>query len=244
MSTFPNPFGRAMPLDYGVSADAGVIRTFFNSVYAWMAAGLALTGCVGWWISLQPVQFLQHIYSGGVLLVLIIAELALVWTVSAAIRRIGPVAATVLFMLYAALNGVTLSIIFLAYTHAMIASAFIVTAGTFAATSVYGFVTKRDLTSLGAYLFMGLIGIIIASVVSIFYHPTWLTVAINYIGVFLFIGLTAYDTQRLREIALATAEDGTLAARLSISGALRLYLDFLNLFLFILQLLANNNRRQ
>lgn len=243
MSTLPNPYGRPIPLDYGASADTGVVRTFFNSVYAWMAAGLALTGCVAWWTSTQP-QLLQHIYGSGLMFVLIIVELVLVWTVSAAIRKIGPVTATILFMLYAALNGLTLSVILLVYTHALIASAFIVTAGTFAATSLYGFVTKRDLTSLGAYLFMGLIGIILASVVSIFYHPTWLTVAINYFGVFLFMGLTAYDTQRLREIALATANDGALAARLSISGALRLYLDFLNLFLFILQILGNNGRRR
>jgi FtsH-binding integral membrane protein len=243
MSTFPNPYGQPIPLEYGASADASVMRSFFNSVYAWMAAGLALTGCVAWWTSTQP-QLIQHIYRSGLMMVLIIAELALVWIVSAAVRKIGAVTATVLFMLYAALNGLTLSALVLIYAHSLIASAFIVTAGTFAATSLYGFVTKRDLTSLGAYLFMGLIGIVIASVVSIFWHPTWLTVAINYIGVFLFIGLTAYDTQRLKAIALQTANDGALAARLSISGALMLYLDFLNLFLFILSILNNNDRRR
>jgi hypothetical protein len=243
MSMFPNSYERPVPLEYGTSADASVIARFFNSVYAWMAAGLALTACVAWWTSTQP-QLLHYLFSSGVWIVLFIVELVLVWTVSAAVRRIGPVAATALFMLYAALNGLTLSVIVLMYAKALIASAFFVTAGTFAATSVYGFVTKRDLTSLGAYLFMGLIGIILASVVSIFYHPTWLTVAINYIGVFIFIGLTAYDTQRLKAMALQTANDGALAARLSISGALALYLDFLNLFLFILEILGNNNRRR
>lgn len=242
MSTLPNPYQRPVPLEYGTSAEAGVIAGFFNSVYAWMAAGLALTASVAWWTSTQP-QLLARLYGRGPMITMIVAELALVWTISSAIRRIGPVAATVLFMLYAALNGLTLSVILLVYAHALIASAFIVTAGTFAATSVYGFVTKRDLTSLGAFLFMGLIGIIIASVVSFFWHPTWLTVAINYLGVFIFIGLTAYDTQRLKAIALQTANDGTLAARLSITGALMLYLDFLNLFLFILQILGSDRRR-
>ena len=237
------PFQPSIPLEYGTSADASVIARFFNSVYAWMAAGLAVTASVAWWTSTQP-QLMHHIYGSGLMFVLIIAELALVWTVASAVQRIGPALATVLFLIYAALNGLTLSVILLVYAHALIASAFIVTAGTFAVTSVYGFVTRRDLTSLGAYLFMGLIGIIIASVVSIFWHPTWLSVLINYAGVFIFIGLTAYDTQRLKAMALQTANDGRLAARLSIRGALMLYLDFLNLFLFILSILNNNDRRR
>jgi hypothetical protein len=243
MSTFPSPQQQPFSLDYGRTADAGVIARFFNNVYAWMAAGLAVTAGVAWWTSTQP-QVMQHIFGSGLMWVLIIAELALVWTISSALQRIGPVAATVLFMIYAALNGLTLSVVLLVYAKALIASAFLVTAATFGATSVYGFVTRRDLTSLGAYLFMGLIGIIIASVVSMFWHPTWLTVVINYVGVFLFIGLTAYDTQRLKNLALQTQEDGTLAARLSITGALMLYLDFLNLFLFIVSILGNNDRRR
>lgn len=243
MSMFPNSYQRPVPLEYGTSADVGVIARFFNTVYAWMAAGLALTAAVAWWTSTQP-QLVQHIYSSGMMIVLFIVELVLVFTISAAVRRIGPALATVLFMFYAGINGLVLSLILLAYAHAQIASAFFVTAGMFGATSVYGFVTKRDLTSLGAYLFMGLIGIIIASVVSIFWHPTWLVVAINYIGVFIFIGLTAYDTQRLKVIALQTANNGTLAARLAITGALMLYLDFLNLFLFILEIMGNNGRRR
>ena len=243
MSTLPNPYQRPIPLGYGVSAESRVIASFFNSVYAWMAAGLAMTASVAWWTSTQP-QLMQHLLGTGPLIALLVVDLALVWVVSAAIRRIGPVVATVLFMLYAAINGLLLSGVALYYAHATVAAAFIVSAGTFAATSVYGFVTKRDLTSIGAYLFMGLIGIIIASVVSFFYHPTWLIVAINYLGVFIFIGLTAYDTQRLKDVALQTANDGRLAARLSISGALMLYLDFLNLFLFILDIMGGNDRRR
>lgn len=242
MSSFPNPYQQPVPLDYGVSVDAGVIARFFNSVYAWMAAGLAVTAGVAWWASTQP-QVIQML-SGPMVWVLLIVELALVWTVSSSIRRIGPTAATVLFMIYAALNGLTLAVIVLIYAKAVIAAAFLVTAAMFGATSVYGFVTRRDLTSLGAYLFMGLIGIIVASVVSFFWHPTWLTVLINYLGVFIFIGLTAYDTQRLKAVALQTQNDAALAARLSITGALMLYLDFLNLFLFILSILGNDNRRR
>ena len=242
MSRMPNPFQPVAPLEYGRDVDAGVIARFFNSVYAWMAAGLALTATVAWFVSQQP-QLMKSVLGGPGVFVILIAQLALVWVVSGSINRIGATAATALFLLYAALNGVVFSIILLVYAKAVIASAFIITAGMFGATSLYGFVTKRDLTSLGAYLFMGLIGLIIASFVSFFYHPTWLTVLINYVGVFIFIGLTAWDTQRLKVIALQTQNNPALAARLSISGALALYLDFLNLFLFILRILSQGDRR-
>jgi len=243
MSMFPNSFGRPAPLDYGREADAGAVARFFNSVYAWMASGLAVTAAVAWWVSTQP-NLMHSIFSGGMLIVLIIAQLALVFIVSSAVNRIGPGVATVLFLIYAALNGLTLSGILLVYAHALIASAFLVTAGMFGAMSVYGIVTKRDLISLGAFLFMGLIGIIIASVVSMFWHPTILTVLINYIGAFIFIGLTAYDTQKLKAMAYQTQTDGRMAARLSVTGALMLYLDFLNLFLFILRIMSGNDDRR
>lgn len=243
MSQFPGSFGQSQPfpLDYEQRLDAGVLARFFNSVYAWMAAGLGVTALVAWWVSTQP-QVISQIFRGPIIVLLFVAELALVWTVAGAVRRINATTATVLFLIYAALNGLTLSIIFLVYTQAAIASAFFVTAAMFGATSVYGFVTRRDLTSLGSLLFMGLIGIIIASVVSIFWHPTILTVLINYLGALIFIGLTAYDTQKLKWIALQTRNDAVLAARLSISGALALYLDFINLFLFLLRILGD--RRQ
>jgi len=241
MSAIPNPF-RPFPLEYEQRLDARVLARFFNAVYAWMAAGLAVTAVVAWWVSTQP-QLMARMLGGPVIWILIIAELALVFTVANAVQRIGATAATVLFLLYAAINGLTLSIILLIYAKAVVASAFLITAAMFGATSLYGFVTRRNLMSLGGYLFMGLIGIVIASFVSIFWHPTMLTVLINYLGVFLFIGLTAYDTQRLKWIALQTQNDPALAARLSVSGALALYLDFLNLFLFLLSILGNNNRR-
>lgn len=172
-------------------------------------------------------------------MILVIVELALVFTVSGAINRIGTGAATALFMIYAALNGLTLSALFIVYAHASLASAFIVTAGTFAACSLHGFVTKTDLTSLGSFLFMALIGLVIASVVNIFFASSMLYWLITYAGVLIFVGLTAYDTQKLKMIAIQTEGAPELAARLSVVGALSLYLDFINLFLFMLRLMGN-----
>jgi uncharacterized protein len=240
MSHYPM-YGRApgVPLDYEQRMNAGALARFFNSVYAWMAAGLGVTALVALWVSSRPDVFHLVARSWPVLL---IAELVLVWTVAAAIRRIGAGTATLLFLLYAALNGAMLSGVLLHFTGAVIFSAFIVTAGMFAAMSLYGFATKRDLTSMGALLFMGLIGLVLASLVSLFWHNTVLTVLINYVGVLIFLGLTAYDTQKLKAMALATQGDAALAARLSISGALALYLDFVNLFLLLLRILSDRNR--
>jgi FtsH-binding integral membrane protein len=245
MSSTPNPFQPASlhPLEYSRDVDAGVIARFFNAVYAWMAAGLGLTAAVAWWVSTQP-YLMEQVFRGPLLIVLIIAQFGLVWAVSSSINRMGATVATVLFLIYAAVNGVMLSVLLLFFAHALIATAFVVTAAMFGATSLYGFVTKRDLTSLGAFMFMGLVGIILASIVSIFWHPTMLTVIINYLGVAVFVGLAAYDTQRLKIIALQTQNDPALAARLSISGALTLYLEFLNLFLFIISILGNTERRR
>jgi FtsH-binding integral membrane protein len=178
----------------------------------------------------------------GVFWGLLIAQIVLVVVISRATQRINTTVATVLFMLYAALVGVTLSGIFMVYTKAALASAFIVTAGTFGAVSVYGFVTKRDLTFMGRLMMMLLVGLILASVVSLFWHNTMLQVVMNYVGVLVFVGLTAYDTQKLKAIAEQTQGDPALASRLAINGSLILYLDFINLFLFILQLM--NDRRR
>jgi hypothetical protein len=221
--------------------EARAIATFFNAVYAWMCAGLALTGAVAFWVSSQP-ELMAHVIHGPLFIICIVAELALVFTVAAAVRRISAGVATALFMLYAALNGLTLSVVFLAYTHAVLSGAFIITAGMFGAMSLYGHVTRRDLTGLGSLLFMGLIGVVLASVVSIFWHNSMLSTIINYVGVFVFVGLTAYDTQKLRQYAVATQGNAAAAARLSVNGALMLYLDFINLFLFLVRILSD--RRQ
>ena len=224
MARMPQPFGRPDPLNYFSPsatdpAVSAAVVTFFNAVYAWMSAGLALTALVAWWVSTQP-GIIQQILHGPIFIALIIAELILVFTVAAAVRRIPASVATVLFLIYAALNGLTLSVIFLVYAHAVLFSAFMVTAGTFGAMTVYGLVTRRDLSGMGSLLFMGLIGVVLASVVSMFWHNNMLTVIINYVGVLVFVGLTAYDTQRLKSWAIETAGDAALAARLSISGAL------------------------
>ncbi|HLL89345.1 MAG TPA: Bax inhibitor-1/YccA family protein [Tepidisphaeraceae bacterium] len=209
-----------------------------NNVYAWMSAGLALTAGVAWMVS-QNIDAFLPLLRGPVVLLLILAQLGLVVAISGAVNRISAGVATGLFLLYAALNGLTLSTIFLVYSGATIASAFIITAGMFGVTSVYGYVTKADLTRLGSLMFMALIGLVIASVVNIFWANSTLHWIINYAGVFIFVGLTAYDTQKLKAIAHQLEGNAAMAARLSISGALRLYLDFLNLFLFLLRILGN-----
>jgi FtsH-binding integral membrane protein len=243
MSTFGNsPFGqpRVRPLDYGMQAGSPTLVAFFNAVYAWMAAGLGLTAVVAWWASTQP-EVMNHL-RGPMLIFLVIAELGLVITISAAIQKINATAATVLFLIYAALNGLTLSVIFLIYAHATLAGAFIASAAMFGTMSVYGMVTKSDLSGLGKIAFMGLIGVIVASIVNMFLANTMLTWIVSYIGVAVFVALTAYDTQKLKQIALQTAGDAQLSARLSINGALILYLDFLNLFLFMVQIMGDRRR--
>ena len=248
MSSMPNPFsnfearraGGAGTLGYESQADAVTVAQFFNMVYAWMASGLALTAVIAWWVSTHP-QILRSLGMGG-LLVLCIAELALVWTISAAVDKLSATAATALFLLYSALNGVTLSFIFLVYAHSTIAGAFVVTAGTFAAMSAYGYLTKRDLSGMGNFLFMALIGLIIASVVNIFWANSTLYWIVTYAGVLIFVALTAYDTQMLRHVAIQTSGNPAMASRYAINGALRLYLDFINLFLMILRILGNSRR--
>ena len=243
MARFPSPntFGpRTYEMQYESRADTVTVARFFNAVYAWMAAGLALTAVVAWSVSTRP-DLMMQIFRGPVLIGLIIVELVLVFTVAAAVNKINAAVATGLFLLYSALNGLTLSAIFIVYAQATIASAFIITAGTFGAMSVWGFVTKRDLSGMGSILFMALIGLVLASIVNMFWANSMLTMLINYAGVLIFVGLTAYDTQKLKAIAVATAHDAAMSARLSVSGALTLYLDFVNLFLFLLRILGRRD---
>jgi FtsH-binding integral membrane protein len=241
MSQYPNPFttdARGMPLGYESRTDSVTAVQFFNAVYAWMATGVALSAVVAWWVSTQP-RLMYSVFRGPTMFILIIVELALVVAISAAIHKISAGVATGMFLLYAALNGLTLSGIFLVYTGASLVMTFAVTAGMFAAMSIYGFVTKTDLTRFGSLLFMALIGLVIATVVNIFWANHILYWAINYAGVLIFVGLTAYDTQMLKMIAAQTAGSPALAARMAIVGALRLYLDFINLFLFMLRILGD-----
>jgi len=196
------------------------------AVYGWMAAGLALTAMVSMAIVGSPDLFQALFGNRAIFYGLLIAELALVFAISGFALRMGALVAAPLFLIYSALNGVTISGIFLVYTGESIASAFVTTAGTFAVMSVYGLVTKRDLSSLGSFCFMGLVGIIIASIVNIFLHSPMIQFVVSGVGLLVFIGLTAYDTQKLKGASGGAA----------VAGALALYLDFVNMFLFILQL--------
>jgi FtsH-binding integral membrane protein len=216
------------------------VNSFIQSVYNWMAIGLALTGVIAYYVAHTPA--ITNLVFGNQMLFfgLIIAELGLVFYLSARVQKIQASTATALFVTYAALNGVTLSFIFLAYTGTSIASTFFVCAGTFVGCSIYGMTTKRDLTSLGGFMMMGLIGIIIASVINLFIRSSAMAMIISYIGVFVFVGLTAYDTQKLKHMALTQPEglDAGVVRKGAIIGALSLYLDFINLFLMLLHILG------
>ena len=219
-----------------------LVNEFVRSVYNWMAVGLGLTGVVAWYVSSSPA-ILQLVFGNRALFfVLIIAQLGMVFSLSGMISRMSSGTATGLFVVYSALNGVTLSFIFIIYTQASIVSTFFVCAGTFLACSIYGWTTKRDLTSLGGFLMMGLIGIIIASLANLFFRSSGLSMMISYIGVFVFVGLTAYDSQKIKNLAMtqpAGLEAGVVRKG-AILGALSLYLDFINLFLMLLRIFGQS----
>ncbi|HEY2091650.1 MAG TPA: Bax inhibitor-1/YccA family protein [Thermoanaerobaculia bacterium] len=222
------------------TAETGMrVRAFIRSVYAWMFGGLLLTAFAAVWVvSSKPMQ--QLIWGNRmIMIVLIIAEFGLVFGISAGLRRFSPAAAASMFLVYSLLNGLTLSAIFVIYTGASIVQAFVVAAGMFGAMSVYGMVTKRDLTSWGSFFFMGLIGIVICSVVNFFLHSSGLSFVISLVGVFVFVGLTAWDTQKLKSFATV---GGPMQESLAVVGALALYLDFVNLFLFLLRILGDRRR--
>lgn len=223
----------------GVRGDTASV--YMSHVYQWMTAGLGVTALVAWAVASSPAALAVIFGNMIVMIGLIVAQFGLVIALSAAISKMSSAMATILFLLYAALTGTTLSSIFLVYPLGSISSAFICTAGTFLAMSIYGTVTKRDLTSMGSFLTMGLFGIIIASVVNIFLQNTMMDFIISCIGVIVFTGLTAYDTQKLRNFgAGAPLDDATAVRRGAILGALELYLDFINLFLMMLRLFASS----
>jgi len=219
---------------------AAKVNTFLKSVYNWMTIGLSLTGLTAFYVSHNPT-LLNIIYGNPVIQILLfVGVLGLVFFLSARIQKLSAATATSLFVIYAVLMGVMLSYVFIAYTASSIVSTFFICALTFASFSVYGMVTKRDLTSLGGFMFMGLIGIIIASVINIFIGSTALEMIISYIGVLVFVGLTAYDTQKLKEMSLTMPGNatGAMIRKATIMGALTLYLDFINLFLMLLRILG------
>jgi FtsH-binding integral membrane protein len=216
------------------------VRAFVRSVYGWMFGGLLLTALSSAWVVVSPAMqqliFSNRIVPWG----LFIVELGLVFAISRGIRRFAPGTAAMLFFAFSLLNGLSLSAIFFLYSQQSILQAFLTAAGMFGAMTLYGTVTKRDLTSWGSFFFMGLIGIVICSVVNIFLHSSGLSFVISVVGVFVFLGLTAYDTQKLR--AFATV-GGPTQENLAIYGALTLYLDFVNLFILLLRLFGGGNRR-
>ncbi len=208
---------------------------FLAKVFNWMAVGLGLTGVIAWLTASSGLA--NSIVGSPMFMILIVAELGMVFYLSARIDKIQPGTATGLFLGYAVLNGLTLSTVFLAYTGASIGGTFVITAGMFGAMAVYGMVTKRDLSGMGSFLFMGLIGIIIASIVNIFLKSSSVYWAISVIGVLVFVGLTAWDVQKIKTMGeQGIMEQGEAAIRKgSIIGALALYLDFINLFLMLLR---------
>ena len=211
-------------------------RTFVSKVYGWMAFALFVTAMVAMGVANTPAVRNVVLGNRAIFFGLIIGELVLVIALSAAIARISAATATIMFVIYSAVNGLTLSVIFVVYTDASIASTFFITGGTFAAMSVYGYTTKRDLTSIGNLCFMALIGLILASLVNIFLQNAMLYWVVTYVGILIFVGLVAYDTQRIKQIARAGIEEGEAAQKGAILGALRLYLDFINLFLLLLRI--------
>jgi len=215
-----------------VDIDVG-LRQYMLRIYNYMASGLALTGIVAY---VAAASGFYHSIAGTPLLwVVMLAPLGLVFWLSAGINRMSASTAQLLFWVYAGLMGLSLAGIFLVFTGASIARVFFITAGTFAAMSFYGYTTQRDLTQFGSFLFMGLIGIVIASLVNIFIASSALQFAISVIGVIVFVGLTAWDTQRIKEMYVEY-DDGQMAGKKAIMGALTLYLDFINLFVMLLQL--------
>lgn len=215
------------------------VNSFVRSVYNWMAIGLGLTAAIAYFVASDPTLF--AIARKGFIL-FAIAELALVFMLSARIGKMQAGTATGMFLLYAFLNGITFSYIFAVYTQTLIASTFFICALTFGALSVFGWVTKRDLTGLGGFMSMGLIGIIVASLINLFVQSSGMQMIISYIGVLVFAGLTAYDTQTIRQMALSQPAglDGAVVRKGAIIGALKLYLDFILMFQYLLYIFGGS----
>jgi FtsH-binding integral membrane protein len=217
------------------------VNSFVRSVYNWMAIGLGITGVVAYGVANSPGVVEVIFGSQLVFFGLIIAQLAMVYMISARIQRMQASTATMLFIVYSALNGATLSSIFMVYAQSAITSTFFICAATFTACSVYGWTTRRDLTTMGGFLTMGLIGIVIASVVNMFVQSGAVSTIVSYVGVLVFVGLTAYDTQDIKNMALSQPGDIDAGAvrKGAILGALKLYLDFINLFLMLLRIFGS-----
>lgn len=234
-----NPFSQAPSASAAGGLDqAERISAFLTKVYGWMFAGLAITAMVSLYVASSPTLIQTVVANRWMFYGLIFAELGLVWFISARVATMAPGTAAALFAGYSGLNGVTLSVILLVYTGASVASAFLTTSAMFGALALYGSVAKRSLAGVGQFAFMGLIGIIVASVIGFFWHNEALQFVISVCGVIVFTGLTMWDAQRLKSMALQV--DGEQAGSYAIGGALSLYLDFINLFLFMLRFMGRS----
>ena len=223
--------------DYAMST---AFPALMRKVFVWMTFALAITGLTAYGVATSP-SLVSMIFGSKVMFWgLIIAEFALVFAISGAINKLSLSTATLLFILYSVVNGATLSVIFFAFSTAVIAKTFFITAGTFGAMALVGYTTKTDLTSMGKLLFMALLGIIIASVVNMFVGSSGLDLILSYVGVLVFVGLTAYDTQKIKQMCQAAPDAGESTQKLALIGALSLYLDFINLFLYLLRIFGNN----
>ena len=236
-SQFPSQ-GQSVDGLYGVGQDTLVQRAV-QRTFLWMTLGLAITGLASVYTVDSGLVF--RMIGSNSFYFLLIAEIALVWILSARVMKLSLPVATGAFALYSVLNGVTLSPIFLVYTSESIATTFFVTSGTFGAMALYGYFTKRDLTKWGSLLFMVLIGVVIATLVNLFLKSETLMWIITYVGVVLFVALTAYDTQKVKLLANETKHDVELSKKASLLGALTLYLDFINLFLYLLRFFGRRN---
>jgi uncharacterized protein len=222
-----------------ITRDETEQRSFIVKVYGWMALALSVTGFTALFVASSETLLEIIFQNSAVFLILLIAEILLVGYLVIAIKKMSVQAATFVFIGYSILNGLTLSFIFIVYTASSIASTFFITGGTFAAMSIYGYVTKRDLTSLGGFMSMGLIGLVIASIVNIFLQNETVYWLCTYIGVLIFVGLTAYDTQKIKNMNVIGNEGANEEKKGAIMGALTLYLDFINLFLMLLRIFGD-----
>lgn len=230
-------------VDTSYNCSGNALNSFINRVFGWMFVGLAATGAISWYLgTFLAEKVLQY---RGMYLFLVIAELVVVIALTAGIRKFSAMTATILFLVFALLNGVTLSWIFIAYSTEVIAGTFFATSGTFGLMGLYGYLTKRDLSSIGSLCSMGLIGIVIASIINIFWYNRTADLVISCIGVLIFVGLTAWDVQKIKRLAIDLANNSVSTQdvrKYAIMGALELYLDFINLFLFLLRIFGGGRK--
>lgn len=223
-----------------LEAKQSLTGMLFRKTYLWMTFALVITALSAMVVAKSPA-LIQMIYGNSFgIWAIVIAELALVWFLSARIMKMSLASAGLMFIVYSVLNGAMLSAILFAYSPACIYKTFFITAGTFASVSLFGYLTKKDLSRMGSIMFMALIGLIIATVVNIFVHSSMLDIIISYVGVIVFVGLTAWDTQKLKSLYEEAEEVNDSVLKMALLGALSLYLDFINLFLYLLRIFGRN----